>query len=125
MSVIIFKRQNLISNLHRLEREKVMRQLCKIIQSYITQQGYNPTKLARVAAVPRSTIVNWLEGNVTKPRYWHDLIKVAAAMKLDLEEVNTASDGMVKRSADVSSNAAKLMALARHLSNMAEKLNKV
>jgi hypothetical protein len=50
---------------------------------------------------------------------------VAEEISRDLEEVNTASDGMVKRSADVSSNASKLMELARHLSDMAEKLNKV
>jgi predicted ATPase len=36
--------------------------------------------------VPKATIVNWLAGRVERPRRWHDLMAVAAALRLDLTD---------------------------------------
>lgn len=41
-----------------------------------------------MSGVHRSTIVNWLKGWVDRPRYWYDLAKVAAALRLNLEGVD-------------------------------------
>ena len=45
-----------------------------------------PGLLGKLSGLPRATIVNWLEGRVTKPRHWQDLMAVADALRLsDLE----------------------------------------
>jgi predicted ATPase len=43
---------------------------------------YTPGLLHRISSVPKSTIVNWLEGRVERPRRWEDVIQVAAALRL-------------------------------------------
>lgn len=60
----------------------------EVLQSYLDQTQCNPNRLARISGVPRSTIVNWLQGWVERPRYWRDLVKVATALHLNIEEVN-------------------------------------
>lgn len=44
---------------------------------------FTPGLLARRSGVPKMTIVNWLEGRVERPRRWQDLVRVAAALRLD------------------------------------------
>lgn len=44
--------------------------------------------LSKRSGVPKATIANWLEGRVERPRNWLDLVRVAAALPLDLAEAN-------------------------------------
>lgn len=62
--------------------------LHEVLKSYLDQTKCNPNRLARMSGVHRSTIVNWLRGWVVRPRYWYDLAKVAAALRLNVEEMN-------------------------------------
>lgn len=41
-----------------------------------------PGLLSKLSGLPRATIINWLEGRVARPRRWHDLMKVADALRL-------------------------------------------
>jgi len=50
--------------------------------------GYSPGLLSRLSGVPKATIVNWLDGRVTRPRRWQDVARVADAMRLGRDEVD-------------------------------------
>ena len=43
---------------------------------------YTPGLVSKLSGVPKATIVNWLEGQVRKPRRWQDLVRVADALRL-------------------------------------------
>jgi predicted ATPase len=43
---------------------------------------YTPAIISMLAGVSKATIVNWLDGTVTRPRRWQDLIRVASALRL-------------------------------------------
>lgn len=53
---------------------------------------YTPGLLSRLSGVPKTTIVNWLIGRVTRPRHWQDLVMVAGALRLSEAEVNLLLD---------------------------------
>jgi predicted ATPase len=48
---------------------------------------YTPGLLSRLSGVPKMTIVNWLNGRVARPRTWQDLLRVAAALRLNAVDV--------------------------------------
>jgi len=48
---------------------------------------YTPGLLGKLSGVPKTTIVNWLDGRVTRPRRWQDLLRVADALRLDHADV--------------------------------------
>jgi predicted ATPase len=48
----------------------------------------SPGLLSKLSGLPRATIINWLEGRVSKPRSWHDLLAVADALRLDDIEID-------------------------------------
>jgi hypothetical protein len=52
------------------------------------QFSVSPGLLAKFSGVPKSTIVNWLQGTVSRPRRWQDVLSVADALRLDLAEVD-------------------------------------
>jgi predicted ATPase len=47
---------------------------------------YTPGLVSKLSGVPKATIVNWLEGQVRKPRRWQDLVRVADAMRLSMDD---------------------------------------
>ncbi len=53
---------------------------------------YTPGLLSRLSGVPKTTIVNWLIGRVTRPRHWQDLVMVAGALRLSEAEVDELLD---------------------------------
>ncbi|MDJ0753517.1 MAG: NB-ARC domain-containing protein [Ardenticatenaceae bacterium] len=58
--------------------------------SYLVREtGYTPGQIASRSGVPKMTVVNWLNGRVKRPRSWESLLKVARAMRLQKEEVET------------------------------------
>lgn len=46
-----------------------------------------PGLLSKLSGLSRATIINWLEGRVSKPRHWQDLMKVADALRLTDPEI--------------------------------------
>lgn len=61
-----------------------------LLQQYMAQSDmqYTPGLVSRFSGVPKTTIVNWLEGRVARPRHWQDLVKVADALRLSEEQTN-------------------------------------
>lgn len=59
-----------------------------VVGECLTRSGYNACQVARLAGLPRRTVANWLDGVVTKPRSWLDVVKLARVLRLTLNEVN-------------------------------------
>src|SRR5262245_47537307 len=47
---------------------------------------YTPGLVSKLSGVPKATIVNWLEGQVKKPRRWQDVARVADALRLNADD---------------------------------------
>ena len=64
--------------------------LAEVLKECIKQPDftYTPGLLSRLSGVPKTTIVNWLNGRVTRPRHWQDLVKVADALHLTEQMVD-------------------------------------
>lgn len=61
-----------------------------VLYQYMRRMPYTctPGLLGKLSAVPKATIVNWLEGRVTRPRQWQDLIRVATVLHLNEDEAD-------------------------------------
>ncbi|HYO51000.1 MAG TPA: tetratricopeptide repeat protein [Chloroflexia bacterium] len=59
-----------------------------LLKQHVTRTWHTPGQLANLSGLPKATIVNWMEGRVSKPRYRFDLIKLAAALHLDAWSAN-------------------------------------
>lgn len=55
---------------------------------YLTRSGYSISQLARLANVPKMTILHWQQGQVKRPRSWQDLLRIAAVLRLTANEVD-------------------------------------
>jgi predicted ATPase/transcriptional regulator with XRE-family HTH domain len=64
-----------------------------VLRSYTQQNGftYTPAVLSRLSGISKATIINWLNGEVARPRYWQDIVKVANVLRLDA----TATDALL------------------------------
>jgi hypothetical protein len=63
-------------------------QFDEILKSYMQRYGFSLGRLARGSGIPKSTIANWYQGFVKKPRDCLDLVKVAGAMSLNEVDTN-------------------------------------
>lgn len=61
-----------------------------LLREYMQRMPYNctPGLLAKLSEVPKGTIVNWLEGLVARPRRWQDVLRIAAALRLNEPDTN-------------------------------------
>lgn len=59
-----------------------------LLEHYLNVYGYTPGQLAGLSGLPKSTIVNWLNGRVGRPRTWQQLVQLAHAMRLTTAEIN-------------------------------------
>jgi predicted ATPase len=66
------------------------RSLADVLQEHTRSAPYTvtPGLLAKLAGLPKSTIINWLDGRVARPRRWEDLLRVADALRLSEAESN-------------------------------------
>lgn len=62
--------------------------LADVLRMYLDEVGWSERQLATRADVPRGTIRNWVRGVVKQPRNWQDLIQVATAMRLDIQQTS-------------------------------------
>lgn len=63
-------------------------QFAELLGQLIQQYGYTPGQLAALSGLPKSTIVNWQEGRVKRPREWQPIAQLAKAMRLPTAEFN-------------------------------------
>ena len=58
------------------------------LNHYVNRSAYTPGQLANLADLPRTTIVNWLNGRVQRPRDWQPIVRLLMALHLDEEEAD-------------------------------------
>lgn len=56
------------------------------LHTILERYGYSVSQLARLSGVPRRTIANWIEGHVQQPRQRDDVLKIAAALRLNAQD---------------------------------------
>lgn len=61
-------------------------QFADVLKQYIDASHYSLGQLSRLSGIPKSTIVNWLQGRVKRPRTFDDLLKLAAIIHLSEAE---------------------------------------
>jgi predicted ATPase len=54
------------------------------LTDFINQSRFRmtPGLLGKLSGLPKATLVNWLDGRVTRPRRWQDVVRVADALRL-------------------------------------------
>ena len=63
-------------------------QFTTTLNQFVHRSAYTPGQLASLSAVPKMTIVNWLNGRVVRPRGWQGVVALAVAMRLTEAEAN-------------------------------------
>jgi hypothetical protein len=71
-----------------MDEKQVKRSFSNVLTRYKLRSGYNVCQLGRLSGLPRTTIVNWLEGQVKKPRVWQDVVKLARTLRLTRTETD-------------------------------------
>lgn len=59
-----------------------------VLDKLIKRSGLSLPYLEQASGVPHQTIESWQEGRVKQPRKWLDLLRLAKAMRLSLQETN-------------------------------------
>ena len=60
-----------------------------LLEQVVARSAYTPGQLAHLSGLPKSTIVNWLNGRVRKPRDWQPLVKLLTVLRLGETEAST------------------------------------
>lgn len=81
---------NLVSTRPKTKGHIIQDPFCfaDIVGYYLRSYGYTPGQLATLSKLPKSTIVNWIDGRVKRPREWQQVLQLGRAMRLTSTEVN-------------------------------------
>ena len=60
----------------------------EVLGHFVQRSMYTRGQLASLTTLPKTTIANWLEGRVKRPRYWQGVVELAVAMRLTELEAN-------------------------------------
>ncbi|MFO7538532.1 MAG: tetratricopeptide repeat protein, partial [Chloroflexota bacterium] len=69
-------------------KKQFMSEFADLLRRYLTEAGWSERQLANRSSLARGTMRNWLTGVVDKPRNWRDLVRVAAALRLDANKTS-------------------------------------
>lgn len=58
------------------------------LRQLVDASGYTPGQLAQLANLPKTTIVNWLNGRVIRPRHGDPLLQLGRALRLTSAEMD-------------------------------------
>ena len=58
------------------------------IQFFIKRRNLPVEQLANLANLSRKTLYRWVKGEVAQPRHWYQIVALAKALRLNLDEVN-------------------------------------
>ncbi|MCB0032804.1 MAG: tetratricopeptide repeat protein [Anaerolineales bacterium] len=58
------------------------------LRQLVDASGYTPGQLAQLADLPKTTIVNWLNGRVIRPRHGDPLLQLGRALRLTSAEMD-------------------------------------
>ena len=60
----------------------------ELVQSFIERRNLPVEQLANLANLSRKTLYRWVNGEVTNPRHWYQIVALGKALCLNVEEVN-------------------------------------
>ena len=60
----------------------------ELIQFFIKRRSLSVEQLANLANLSRKTLYRWVNGEVTNPRHWYQIVALGKALHLNIEEVN-------------------------------------
>jgi transcriptional regulator with XRE-family HTH domain len=60
----------------------------ELIQSFIKRRNLSVEQLANLANLSRKTLYRWVNGEVTNPRHWYQIVALGKALRLNVDEVN-------------------------------------
>lgn len=69
-----------------------MAEFIDVLQTLFNRYGYTPGQAAKLANLPKNTLVNWLTGRVQKPRDWQPVVQLARALRLTKTETEELLD---------------------------------
>ncbi len=58
------------------------------IQFFIKRRNLPVEQLANLANLSRKTLYRWVNGEVTQPRHWYQIVALSKALRLSIDEVN-------------------------------------
>jgi transcriptional regulator with XRE-family HTH domain len=58
------------------------------IQFFIQRRNLSVEQLANLANLSRKTLYRWVNGEVTNPRHWYQIVALGKALRLNIEEVD-------------------------------------
>ena len=83
-------------------------QFATVLERFVGRSAYTPGQLAGLAALPKTTIVNWLNGRVRRPREWQGVAALAVALRLTEAE----ADELLAAAGQPASRELRLLATA-------------
>ncbi|HSK88750.1 MAG TPA: AAA-like domain-containing protein [Anaerolineales bacterium] len=60
----------------------------ELVQSFIERRNLSVEQLASLANLSRKTLYRWVNGEVTNPRHWYQIVALGKALRLSVEEVD-------------------------------------
>src|SRR5918993_1791404 len=60
----------------------------ELIQFFVKRRSLSVEQLANLANLSRKTLYRWVNGEVTNPRHWYQIVALGKALRLNVEEVN-------------------------------------
>src|SRR6266496_2435110 len=60
----------------------------ELIQFYINRRNISVEQLANLANLSRKTLYRWVNGEVTNPRHWYQIVALGKALCLNIDEVS-------------------------------------
>jgi transcriptional regulator with XRE-family HTH domain len=60
----------------------------ELIQFFLKRRSLSVEQLANLANLSRKTLYRWVNGEVTNPRHWYQIVALGKALRLNVEEVN-------------------------------------
>lgn len=63
-------------------------QFADTLKKYVKASKYSLGQLSQLSGIPKTTIANWIQGRVKRPRTLDDLLKIAAALHLNESETS-------------------------------------
>jgi transcriptional regulator with XRE-family HTH domain len=60
----------------------------ELVQFFIKRRNLSVEQLANLANLSRKTLYRWVNGEITNPRHWYQIVALGKALYLNVEEVN-------------------------------------
>jgi formylglycine-generating enzyme required for sulfatase activity len=60
----------------------------EVLRESFRKNLIKPGQAAELTGIPKDTILNWIKGRVKKPRSWRDVVRLAGALRLDVDQTN-------------------------------------